>query len=244
MSTKGGNNIVRDGLVLCLDAGSERSYPRSGTLWKDLSGNGNNGTLTNGPTFDSSGGILFDGVDDLTRPNVNHSYLDSSALEVVFNSFNHGTGFKTIFGYRHNGGYSRPTIGSIYLSNSTLVATVITTSQVYRTVTFSTPIETNKSYHVVFNKDTINGTLQLFVNTVASSIETFDTTTYAQWPTTGSFIGANILDIAKSTNTNSGQGWESDYFSGIIYKTSVYGRILTPQEIQQNYNATKGRYGL
>jgi hypothetical protein len=63
-----GPNIITDGLVLALDAGSKKSYSGSGTTWKDLSGNGNNGTLVNGPTFDSGNGgsIVFDGFNDLT----------------------------------------------------------------------------------------------------------------------------------------------------------------------------------
>jgi len=48
--------IVRDGLVLALDAADRNSYPGSGTTWNDLSGNGNTGTLNNGPTFDRIGG--------------------------------------------------------------------------------------------------------------------------------------------------------------------------------------------
>ena len=58
--------IVTDGLVLCLDAGNTKSYPGSGTTWTDLSGRRNNGTLTNGPTFDSANGgsIVFDGTND------------------------------------------------------------------------------------------------------------------------------------------------------------------------------------
>ena len=61
-----GPNIVEDGLVLALDAGNTKSYPGSGTTWTDLSGKGNNGTLTNGPTFDSGNGgaIFFDGGND------------------------------------------------------------------------------------------------------------------------------------------------------------------------------------
>ena len=39
-----GPNIVQDGLVLALDAGSTRSYPGTGTTWYDLSGNENNFT--------------------------------------------------------------------------------------------------------------------------------------------------------------------------------------------------------
>ena len=61
-----GPNIITDGLVLALDAANSRSYPGTGTTWSDLSGNGNSGTLTNGPTFNSGNGgsIVFDGVDD------------------------------------------------------------------------------------------------------------------------------------------------------------------------------------
>ena len=58
--------IVTNGLVLCLDAGNTKSYPGSGTAWTDLSGRGNNGTLTNGPTYSSTNGgsVVFDAVDD------------------------------------------------------------------------------------------------------------------------------------------------------------------------------------
>jgi hypothetical protein len=52
--------IVTDGLVLCLDAANARSYPGTGTTWTDRSGNGNDGTLINGPTFsDENGGVLY-----------------------------------------------------------------------------------------------------------------------------------------------------------------------------------------
>ena len=57
--------IVTDGLVFAVDAANKKSYPGSGTTWTDLAGS-NDGTLTNGPTFDSGdgGSIVFDGTDD------------------------------------------------------------------------------------------------------------------------------------------------------------------------------------
>ena len=67
MSVYGGPFTAHDsGLVFYLDAGNIKSYVSGSTSWYDLSGNGNNGTLTNGPTFTSSfgGGIIFDGADD------------------------------------------------------------------------------------------------------------------------------------------------------------------------------------
>jgi hypothetical protein len=56
-------------LQLYLDAGIAFSYPGSGTSWTDLSENGRNGTLTNGPTYSSAdgGSIVFDGTDDFVQ---------------------------------------------------------------------------------------------------------------------------------------------------------------------------------
>jgi hypothetical protein len=58
--------IVTSGLVLALDAADRNSYPRTGTTWRDLSGNSNTGTLTNGPVFSNTNGgsITTDGIDD------------------------------------------------------------------------------------------------------------------------------------------------------------------------------------
>jgi uncharacterized delta-60 repeat protein len=58
------NNIVTSGLVLNLDASFVASYPVSGTSWYDISGSGNNGTLQNGPTFNSVGYLTNDGIND------------------------------------------------------------------------------------------------------------------------------------------------------------------------------------
>jgi hypothetical protein len=79
--------IVTDGLVLCLDAANSRSYPGSGTTWFDLSGNGNNGTLANGPTFNANnnGSIVFDGTNDyveITNRNTNLEFQPSQAFTV------------------------------------------------------------------------------------------------------------------------------------------------------------------
>jgi restriction endonuclease S subunit len=63
----GASPIVTDGLVFAVDAANYESYPGSGTTWTDLAGT-SNGTLTNGPTFNSENGgnIDFDGTDDYT----------------------------------------------------------------------------------------------------------------------------------------------------------------------------------
>lgn len=66
----GSLNIITDGLVFCVDAGNDKSYP--GYLiagvpsWDDLSSNMSDGTLVNGTAYDTDncGSILFDGIDD------------------------------------------------------------------------------------------------------------------------------------------------------------------------------------
>jgi len=66
MGIRRGPNIVTDGLVFAVDAANPDSYVSGSTIWKGQTVNQNNGTLTNGPTFDSNNGgsIDFDGVDD------------------------------------------------------------------------------------------------------------------------------------------------------------------------------------
>ncbi len=67
--------LVTSGLVLCVDAANKLSYPGSGTSLYDMSGNSNNGTLTNGPTYSNmnGGNIVFDGVDDYINVSDNTS---------------------------------------------------------------------------------------------------------------------------------------------------------------------------
>ena len=66
MAGSSGPDLVQNGLVLALDAADKNSYVGSGTTWRDLSGNSNNGTLINSPTFSggNGGNFSFDGADD------------------------------------------------------------------------------------------------------------------------------------------------------------------------------------
>ena len=151
--------IVQDGLVLHLDAGVKESYS-GGTTWYDLSGL-TNVSLVNGPSSyrNRVGGrsISFDGTNQYARPTITHSYKDSSTIEIFFylngecNLASSSTVYRqaTLVGYRHNGGYSYPTIGGMYLgkpiaNNSyNLIGSVITYSQGYRQAVQSLAININ-----------------------------------------------------------------------------------------------------
>ena len=62
-------SIVTDGLILHLDAADSNSYGGSGNTWYDISGNGYNGILTNGPTYSTNNGgcLIFDGTNDYIK---------------------------------------------------------------------------------------------------------------------------------------------------------------------------------
>lgn len=86
MSVNAGPSIPTDGLVMLWDVSDRNSYPGTGTVLYDLSGNGNNGTLVNTVTFDgnTAGGILeTNGVDSQITggPNLqakNHTVITGS----------------------------------------------------------------------------------------------------------------------------------------------------------------------
>jgi len=63
MSVKYGSTVPLEGLVLAWDPANERSYPRSGSIITDISGNGNDGTFINAPTLVDNQYLNFDGVD-------------------------------------------------------------------------------------------------------------------------------------------------------------------------------------
>ena len=89
-----GPDIVSDGLVLYLDAGSPNSYrPDFGTTWRDMSGFNNSGSLVNGPTYSTANGgnIVFDGIND--RVDISHNSLYNFTTGLTISCW-----YKTIVG--------------------------------------------------------------------------------------------------------------------------------------------------
>lgn len=230
--------IVTDGLVLALDAANTKSYPGSGTVWNDLSGNGNNGTLINGPTFDSGNGgsIVFDGVDDHTLLPTNYfsfPSLNTFTISLWFKSSQTTGG--TLFGQQNTANPSSATgwVPVIYLNtNGSIRVEPFWTSSINNTIVSSSGLNNNIWYNIVttFN----SGTNQLYVD--GSYITQRTGLTLTSFTSTYYYIVGAGFAGGRSLGTN--------YFNGNISNFIFYNRALSAAEVAQNYNATKSRYGL
>ena len=243
MSFNNGPTIVTNGLVLALDAGDRNSYPGSGTTWRDLSGNNNNGTLTNGPTFNSAnlGSIVFDGVDDFALLS-NESNFDferttsfsidcwvnlttiTSNDQIIISKLNGGAGNYTGWEF---GKYFNTSAPHLYLISNY-------GSGNYIQCRSSFTLLANTWYNVVC---TYNG-----------SSNTSGVLFYVNGQITSTIVGTNNLTqsiLNNTTPTIARRAGTTEWpWNGLISTSRIYNRALSSQEILQNYNATKTRFGL
>ena len=217
--------IVTDGLVLCLDAANKRSYPGSGTTWIDKAG-GNNGTLTNGPTFssDNGGSIVFDGGNDYVDTGINPSYTavtiscwfqySNVYTSIVVGRYSNW-GAAGVFRIPANAiiGVGGQATGNGYDEMSPDSSLSFSAGQWVNAV-FTYDGSIYRSYHQGLAGDTI------------SRSHTF------------SSVSSQNIWIGRRTS----DGIYANYYSGKISNVSIYNRALSAKEVLQNYEATKGRY--
>jgi hypothetical protein len=226
MSVKGGPNTVTSGLVLELDAGNIKSYQSGSTTWFDKSGFANNGTLINGPTFNtgSNGSIVFDGVDDYVNvPNNTNLNSNIGTVSVWFNYTSAPGNGSVILGKTDiNSSFNglnifiyQGSVGAQIKSGATttnISGSIVSTNTWYNyTVTYTSGVSCS-SY--------LNGTLM--------TTDPLISFTFSTQP----------LRLARTVDTY----WTT--FGGQIPITQIYNKALLAQEVLQNYNATKGRFGL
>jgi hypothetical protein len=234
--------IVKDGLVLDLDAAKKESYPGSGTRWNDIAGGVITGSLVNGPTFDSNNGgsIVFDGTND---------YADCGNISSVILGNNQ---FTTSYWFRMTGSargdlfslknFNTPQddIGFFIDTNNKLYAYfnvqgVVTNNGIgpgYASVS-TTTFSRNIIYNIVCIKDT-SQKIVMYVNGALDNNTYSTLTNTATVATTPFWIASN--KTGPTTPTLS--------FPGNIYQTQIYNRALSAAEVTQNFNALRGRYGI
>ncbi len=218
-------NIVKDGLVLDLDAAKRDSYLGTGTAWNDISGFQNNSVLTNGPTFNGANGgsIVFDGTNDYVTLNNN------SALQIFTGTVccwvktsNAGSGFRSIVVKQWNYG--------LFTSDNILITYDWSAGAVRST---GINIADNNWRYIVMsftdNSGSPSNNAIIYVNGVSVLTTTIKVNT--------SYLIS--LEIGRGGTIPTG---DSQYINGSIAQTTIYNRALSATEVLQNYNATKGRY--
>ena len=210
--------IVTDGLVLCLDAGNPKSYPGSGTTWTDLSGNGNNATLSSF-TYDSVEGFLkFSGSGVAT---VSSLTLSSVTWEIFYRSNSTDT-FST-YGRILDYGDTTISIGTAHSYRLRLWTNAGGSRSTESTL--NGVGQDNKWHHLIYS---YNGSTTAFY---------FDSLYQNGYAKTGALNGGS------SANLTIGNG-DGYLFNGDIAVVKLYNRALTASEIQQNFNALRGRFSI
>ena len=232
-TVEGGGNIVTDGLVLYLDAANPKSYVSGSTSWYDLSRSSNNGTLVNGPTFNSSnkGSIVFDGTNDTTTFNSSSSllFLNTSPYTIsIFSKILSSDATFSGFLNRENGsprnGYNlwfyRDSIAQVAIASERFAGTGQKVTYVL--------LDNNLCINV-WNQYTITydgTTLKFYLNGVF---------------THSALADGNITNTSKTLEIGSRL---TDYANCEISNVTIHSRSLSQEEILQNYNLTKSRFGL
>jgi hypothetical protein len=223
-----GPNVVTDGLVLALDAANPKSYPGTGTTWRDLVGNTNNAILTNGPTYSNNyaGTLIFDAVDDYARINSPNITLGTSARTLI-GWFRATTSvYGCIFGFGNSP--STPTYGSFELWN------------------YADPL----SIHFAGGSISSGFNLSANTNKWIMAVLTFDGTTARITITCDgiSYTGSSNVPLNTTTGNfsvnKSAYAAEGGGMAGSWSSILTYNRVLSNSEITQNYNAQKLRFDL
>lgn len=210
-------SIVTTNLLACFDPGNIRSYPGSGTVIRDISGNGYTGTLINGPTVDTSvsGGVfVFDGIDD---------YVDIP--------MNLSTGTYTIIGAsRYVAGGARGRLISAKNNNWLMGNWGSSTLNYYAgawvTATGAQGPDDNNWRIYAATVNTSADSYSFYVNGIVNTA-----------PTTRGTTGPDGFTLGA-------RGGGTEFSKGQVGFLLIYNTVLTAAQIEQNFNAYRGRYGI
>ena len=228
-----GPTIVNNGLLLSLDAADKNSYPGSGTVWTDLTGNNNSGSLISGPTFNSANGgsIFTDGTNDYVVTPNEGSATDNYTFSAWFNN-NDLSEDKYILTRGKDGfgaGWSLYiAINTGGIPSSAAVPTVPGTIGLYNNI--STSVLAINTWYYITGVWTSGVSIGLYVNGV---------------------FNCETAATSRTTLRSSTQAWAcgihpaaTAFTSGYTAAIQIYNRALSATEILQNYNAQKSRFGL
>ena len=234
MACNSGPDIIEDGLVLCLDAANINSYPKSGTTWSDLKGS-NDGTLTNGLTFDADnkGSIVFDGANEYVSLNSNSLTDGDSPFTVCAWVKTSSSGRQFFFALDHlthldlNAYNTAGRTISIHKYNNFVMyaplATLTLDIPQFVCWTHSGGLVNETNLKMYINERLLSGYNYSYGNAASHSINTSQPNSISKTSDNSTYSNANFI-------------------TGNVYQTLAYNRALTMEEVRRNYEATVGRY--
>jgi hypothetical protein len=234
MSIYGGPDIITDGLILHLDAANSKSYPGTGTSWFDLSGSNNHGTLVNGPIYSgiNNGSIYLDTTNDyINLPITNSMRIDQGSFTIIVahQIVTFGDNYGNFF--YQSGGSGGSALGqSIFFQINFGI--------------LSLDFYGGGTTHNFGSNTFVNGSLvfiAVIFDRVAQTSVFFRNGVFST-----SKSNSSVPNFSSLTSTQIGRRYQSGYkdLAGYNYFTQVYNKKLTQNEVLQNYNALKGRFGL
>lgn len=228
---------VTSGLILHLNASDPASYPGSGSTWTDLVGS--NDATINGATWSNTDGGIFDldGINDnISIPHASSLSLSTSSqktIQVWFKADAPPSSGQQIpvFG-KFSSSFNFDGYWAGMFSNSGVVRCATNGAAVSRTSDSTLTISINTWYLLTFISQitSTSNTTKVYINTTEYITAAHGNDTYLE---------SNPLYLGYI-----GDGVGSTYLNGKIGACYFYDRGLTPQEITDNYNATKSRFGL
>jgi hypothetical protein len=249
MAVRYNTSVIRDGLILYLDAANPKSYPGTGTTWFDLSNSKNNVTLYNGVTFDSSRkSFTFDGINDYAKTNGVVEVSGTNKVTVMYFlrvkayptpginfSILHelGTNFNSIINC-FIGSYADNSISQDYQIFASLRG-----NAGYNIAIYDKTLLNDLDWHnICFIHDTSQTSKENLIYTEGTiQKENFNPISGFDSNNTQNFASGQSLYFASRAGT---QGFSNVEIAAIL----VYNRTLTAQEINNNFTAMRGRYDI
>jgi hypothetical protein len=231
MSIYGGPDIVTDGLVCYFDFANSKCYPRSGSVAVDLSNYGNTASLQNSPTFDSDnyGNLSLNGTNNRVAitpvSNLIRNYNSTTLFTVKLPVWSGGQ--RCILSYRGTGAGTGG--GELYLGKSSNGIFVYYNELNTPAYTVGN-VSANSLIIAHVTCDNANNTLGIYINgTLTGSVSR--TGWVATYASSAFYLGYD-------------NGGTAEYMLGNFYQFAHYNKVLSSNEILQNYNTLKGRFGL
>ncbi len=204
----------------------------------DLSGNGNFGTTENSPTYSSANGgsVSFDSVNDhiITTGMQNFSYTNGITVS-VWHYNGGGTGpyrglvTNGISGDRSGGfdlRYGRENYFGGTNNGTSLNWTITNSGGTSTLITINANVNEWHNYVGTYDNTTVR---------VYKDGQLFNSIAHSGGGQLKTMNGSTIIGLSPGT---------AEYLDGILSQVSIYNRALTQAEIQQNFNALRGRFGI